>query len=355
MTSSISSSDPSAAWRRFCTWLLVAAAALSAAVYVFVVILDPFDTLALSPPFDRSPISTNARYSFPALARSPRFDSLILGTSTSRLLRPAELDRLFDAHFANLAMNSATPYEQWRLGLLFARHHRAVKVALIGLDIEWCQTGDDVGSYTERSFPEWMYDDNPWNDYLQQFDLYAVEQAGIELGVLVGLRPRPYGRDGYTNFLPDDGAYDLARARAKLYGAGAGTIEPVEPPVEMSAGERRALRFGALPKLRDLLEAMPGARKLVFFVPYHVTAQPRPGSREAIVWEECKARVADLVAQDPRARLVDFMIPSPVTREDANYWDPLHYRAPVSGWLARSLHDAEEGPPRIDAKGYSIH
>jgi hypothetical protein len=353
MTSSISSSDLGA-WRRFCGRLLAAVAMLAGAVYGFVVILDPFDTLALSPPFDRSPIATNARYSFPALARNSRFDSVILGTSTSRLLRPTELDPLFDARFANLAMNSATAYEQWRLGLLFARHHPAAKVALLGLDVEWCQTGDDIALYTERSFPEWMYDDNSWNDYLHQFNLYAVEQAGIEFGVLTGLRPRPYGRDGYTNFLPDDGAYDLERARVKLYGGAAGTIEPIEPPARMTAGERQALRFGALPKLRELLDAMPGALKLVYFVPYHVAAQPRSGSREAIVWQECKARVAELVAQEPHARLVDFMIPSPVTRDDANYWDPLHYRSGIATWLARNLREAANGPPRIEATGYTV-
>src|SRR5208282_1099994 len=108
-------SDP---WRRFCRRLLGLALALGAAIYAFVFILDPFDTLALSPPFDRSPVTTNARYAFPALARMSAFDSVILGTSTSRALRPAELDPLFGARFANLAMNSATAYEQWRLGML---------------------------------------------------------------------------------------------------------------------------------------------------------------------------------------------------------------------------------------------
>ena len=351
MTSSTSSSDP---WRRFCGRLLGASLALAAIVYAFVVILDPFDTLTLSPPFDRSPITTNARYAFPALARSPAFDSMILGTSTSRLLRPAELDPLFGARFANLAMNSATAYEQWRLGMLFARHHPAAKVVLIGLDIVWCETGDSIARYTERSFPEWMYDDNPWNDYLEQFNLYAVEQAGIQFGVLTGLRPRRYGRDGYTDFLPDDAAYDVARARTHLYPDGRAILTPVDPPARMTTEERRALRFPALPELDDLLHALPKAQKILFLVPYHIAGQVRPGSREAIVWGECKARLAALAAAAPRTRLVDFMIPSPVTRADDNYWDRLHYRVRIADWLARSLRAAADGPPRTEPGGYVI-
>lgn len=241
---------------------------------------------------------------------------------------------------------------------MLSRHWRAsaAKVVLIGADIVRCETGDAVQKYTERPFPEWMYDDNPWNDYLEQFNLYAVEQAGIQFGVLTGLRPRRYGRDGYTDFLPDDSQYDLVRARLHLYAGGVPVAKaPIVPPLQMSPQERRALRFPALPLLRNLLQSLPGAEKLVFLVPYHVSAQPQSGGRKAIVWDECKARLGALVAAVPRTRLVDFMIPSPVTREDDNYWDPLHYRLCISSWLARSLRAAADGPPRIVPEGYTVH
>jgi hypothetical protein len=354
MNSSISSSDPRDPWRRFCRWLLLSAAAIAGVIYGFIVTLDPFDTLRWSPPFDRSPITTNARYSFPALARNQGFDSMILGTSTSRLLRPAELDPLFGARFVNLAMNSATAYEQWRLGLLFARHHPDAKIALIGLDSVWCGRGEGLEKYTERSFPEWMYDDSPWNDYLEQFDLYALEQAGVQFAVLTGLQPRRYGRDGYTDFLPDDRDYDLSRARAHLYPQGMGAIAPIDPPIVLTVEERHALNFPALALLQGLLAAMPHALKVVYLVPYHLTAQPHPGSREAAVWDECKERIAALVAAAHSARMVDFMIPSPVTARDENYWDPLHYRVAIATWLARSLRAATESSAPTAAEGYVI-
>jgi hypothetical protein len=85
-----------------------------------------------------------------------------------------------------------------------------------------------------------------------------------------------------------------------------------------------------------------------------VAGQPRPGSGEAIVWQECKKRLAAMVAAAPHARLVDFMIPGPVTTEDANYWDVLHYRVSVADWLARSLRSAADGPPRVESEGYIV-
>jgi hypothetical protein len=353
MTSSISSSEPAVfSWRRFVRRLLLVVATTSAALYGFIVILDPFDTLVLSPPFDRSPIASNQRYAFPALARKVAFDSVILGTSTSRSLDPAELDPLFDAHFVNLAMNSATAYEQWRLGTLFARRHPRAKVALIGLDIVWCRAGDTLENYTERAFPEWMYDDNPWNDYLEHFNLYALEQAGIEFAVLLGLEPRRYGRNGYTPFLPDERHYDLVRARTHLYPADAPLPPAVDPPIVLSAAERDALNFPALPMLRELLAALPpAAHKILYFAPYHVSAQPPPGSRGAAVWAACKDRAAALAATTANARVVDFMIASPITANDENYWDRLHYRAGVAHWLAASLRAAADGKADV---GFAI-
>jgi hypothetical protein len=354
MNSSISSSEPRDPWRRFCRRIVVTALLLGGVIYGFVFILDPFDTLSLSPPFDRSPIATNARWSFPALARKAEFDSLILGTSTSRLLRPAELDPLFGAHFVNLAMNSATPYEQGALAKVFVRAHPTPKVMLIGLDDFWCRAGDAIPLHTERSFPDWMYDDNPWNDYLEQFSLYAVEQAGIEFSVLTGIKPRPYGRRGYTDFLPDESSYDLARARTHLYRDGNRAIRPEEPPVRLDEAARRALNFPAHPILAQMLASMLRTLKLVYFVPYHIAGQPRPGSLSAAVWGECKARIAALVAQAPNARLVDFMIASPITTHDDNYWDEIHFRKPIATWLAHSLRDAADAPPGTKAEGYVV-
>ena len=157
---------------------------VAGAVYAFVVLVDPFDCLPLSPPADRVPVASNARFSFPALARSGKFDSAIIGTSTSRLLRPAVLNPEFGAHFVNLAMNDATVYEQSRLLSVFARAHPTARMVMIGLDVRWCVTGETYQKLTPRPFPAWLYGGNPWIGYGKMFNLYAVQEAGQQFGVL---------------------------------------------------------------------------------------------------------------------------------------------------------------------------
>ena len=325
-----------AAWRRFFALIAGTAAGVTAFIFLFVAIVDPFDALPLSPPLDRAPIATNARFSFPALARSGRFDSAIVGTSTSRLLRPDELNAALDARFVNLAMNAATAYEQSRILDVFLRAHPAPKAVIMGLDDVWCLTRE-IDRYTPRPFPEWMYGRDRWAGYGQLLNLYTVEQAGIQFATLIGLKPEVYGRDGYTSFVPDDRLYDRAKVAAHLRQAaaampkGQSSIPPADVP------------YPALDLLRDDLARIPaGTEKILFFAPFNHVQQPGPGSL-LNEWNECKRRVAAIAAATPNTTLVDFMIPSPITDDDDNYWDALHYRVAIADRLVRDLAAATRG------------
>src|SRR3954454_12808477 len=266
MSSSISSSDP---WRRFARLLLTTAAVALAVVYGFVIIVDPWGTLALSPQLPRVPISTNARYSFPALARSAKFDSAVLGNSSSRLLEPRLLNPGFDAHFANLAMNSATAYEQSRMLEVFLRAHPHPRVVMFGLDKEWCSP--TVQRYTERPFPEWMYASNLWPAYAYMLNPYAIQEAANQFAVMTHMKRRRYGLDGYTSFVPPESAYDRVRRDAAFL------RWPPTDPSPPKPGDVAV--FPALKLLREnMLSVPPDTRKILFFVPYYLERQGEPGS-----------------------------------------------------------------------------
>ncbi|MCC7412905.1 MAG: hypothetical protein IT495_14925 [Gammaproteobacteria bacterium] len=319
-----------------------------AACYVFILVLDPYQNVPFSPPLGRAPVDTNQRFAYPPLARRQAFDSAVLGTSTSRLLDPGHLDPMFHARFVNLAMNGATAWEQTQMGELFLRHHPQARYLLIGVDLVWCETGKDYERYTFRLFPAWMYDENRWNDLLYLFNDKALEQAVRELEYLLGRRESKYRRDGYRYFLPDEKAYDLAKARRKIYGREDFNVTTAPPvPTVEPALTRSNWVFPTHTLMRELLAAAPAAtQKVLFFVPYHEHVLRRQGK----VYAQCKGRLIDIAAAFPNTHVVDYMRPSVLTREDRNYWDALHYGSTVARAVEAGLAAAIR--ERRGASGY---
>src|SRR5262249_936018 len=146
----------------------------------------------------------------------------------------------------NLAMDSMTAWEQQEVAHYFLRVVGAPKVLIIGLDVVWCVRDANQNRLTYRGFPAWLYDDDPWNDYLHLLNIETLEIAGRLVGYHLGLYRRRMRDDGYEVFTPPEGEYDLARARSHIWGTRVREIRPVVPAVELSLAQTADLTFPAL-------------------------------------------------------------------------------------------------------------
>jgi hypothetical protein len=336
-------------WRESNRLFLATFIGILAAVYIFILLIDPYGVVPFSLPFER-PIMSSQRQMYPQILRSGRYDSIVVGTSTSRLLDPAALTQVLGGHFANLAMPSTTAWEQVRTIDYFRRTVVAPKAVLVGLDHEWCyRNGSAVAregaNAREREFPSWAFDDNRWNDLLYLLNNPTLEVAGRTVGRILGTVPEKLREDGFEVFVPPESSYDLARARDKIWGPESLFFPGVAPPVPDSRkAERSAMEFEALPWLDESLAGFPAAtRKVLVFPPVHVRALPAAGSYADALQTECKRRIA-VIARRRGAILVDWRIVSPLTTEDSHFWDPLHYRLPIAHGLIDDLgHIANEG------------
>ncbi|MBT6117849.1 MAG: hypothetical protein HOH66_08265 [Rhodospirillaceae bacterium] len=337
-------------WRGYWRFAVGLAGGLGTLLYLSVLLVDPYGTVWFSPPLARAPVDSNQRFSYPAIARDPGYDSVVIGTSTTRMLHPDLLEEAFGGNFANLSLNSGTAYEQRMLMDLFAEHHADIETVVVGIDTIWCQRQDDYARFTPRPFPPWMYDEDRWNDLLHLFDLRALEQTGKQIGWLLGIRDSAFDRDGFRAFLPGPSEYDLERARGHIYGAGPRRPhDPVEPAAQVPEAERRAWVYATHDDLAAMLGALPAATvKILMLVPYHHRAQPPPGSQAELEWRECRRRLVAIAEGFDNAHVVDFMFHSDIAMRDENYWDMLHYGASVAdrlpGWLAEAVRDRADRP-----------
>lgn len=331
-------------WRKFVRTFLGVLIGGTVGIYLAILLVDPYADSFVALPLKRSIVSISQRFMYPQIVRSKRFDSLIVGTSTSRLIDPEIVDKSFHARFANLAMDSAEAWEQEQMVKLFLRVVGPPKVLIVGLDTVWCDREANRHRVTFRGFPDWLYDDNPWNDYLYLLNSGTVEIAGRLIGYNLGLYHERVRDDGYENFLPPESRYDPVRAHATIWRGRKPELPADVPPPALTPEQRRDLSFPALRWLDDMLAHMPASEKILVFMPVHVAGQPVPGTFAAAAEAECKARVV-AIARRRGAKLIDWRIPSPLTRNDLNYWDNLHYRVPIATRITNAL-----GPAALEGR-----
>lgn len=343
-------------WKRWSLAFLSTAIVLVLLLFGFIAIMDPFGSRLAAGQPARPLMDINQRYMYPQLVRSGAFDAAIFGTSTMRLLDPAVLSQGLDVRMANLAMNAATPWEQVQMAELFARKTPTPKVVIWGIDTTWCEPDatEPAKRLTPRPFPPWLYDEARWNDWPKLINLTTLEIAGRLLAHKLGYQPERIRRDGYGVFTPPEETYDLARARFHLfqnYGGVAPDLTPIVPATEVAARERDGWRFPALDWLDTALAALPGqTRKLIVLPPAHLTALPREGSAGWQRYAACKEALRSLAAQRG-AVIADFTHRSVVTQQDANYWDPLHFRLPIARRVEADLIAIARGAP-VSSDGF---
>jgi len=313
--------------------------------YVFIVVVDPYDSIPFSPRWTRATVDRDQAFFYPSLARAARFDSAIIGTSTVRLLRPDDLNERFESRFVNLAMNAASVFEQEAILDIFLRHHPHPKTVIISIDhVNFDEKAFKRHLGDPSLWPEWLYDQNPYNNF-PSYRFHTLKHAWRQFLYLSGIQTYKYGQDGYTDFTKPMDKYDLNRARVKIYGTHVPKpIKAVVPPVTMSSQAIRALPFPSLGVLERMLDKLPPETvKILFVTPFHHYTQPAPGSEKEILWQESLRRLTDLAGNQPRTYVLNFNISSPITMEDSHYWDPGHYTVVIAARLPALIEEGVKG------------
>lgn len=339
--------DMAKAWIAWSRWFLLAALVFAGLLFAFVAALDPFGMRVQAGQSARPIMDINQRYMYPQLVRSGAFDAAVVGSSTMRLIDPQALSRDLGARFVNLAMNAATPWEQTQTARLFREHTPAPRWLIWGLDTNWCEADatDPAKRLTPRPVPAWFSREVRWFDWLKLMNLTNLEIASRLFAHRLGLGPERIRGDGYEVFTPPEASYDLARARGHIYENNGGVpldLSPL-PPMPVTPAERAGWRFPALGWLDEALAAYPKSTRLMLVMPpSHVAAFPREGSVAGQRYAACKAGIA-AAARRYGATMVDYAHASPVTTQDANYWDNLHFRLPIAQRVEEELVGVAKG------------
>jgi len=321
MSSSISSSEPARAWRRFALLLVLWTAGLIVGIVGLAYAIDPYDT-GRSQLFERRGVRVQGpRTAAASRGRDPAFDAAIVGNSHVQLLSPERLLSKTGLAFVQLSVPATGPREQLVLIDWFLRHRRApAKALVLGIDETWCTA--DPTLENDKPFPFWLFSANPlaYVRGLLRYDI--LEELPRRLSYLARNEPTRARPDGYWDYEPNYGSIGSAnrpeiRASLEKY-PGDGSNPPLA-------------RYPAADALQAAFASFPaGLDVVLIFPPQYIAFQPRPGTPRGVADAACKAAFRRLASTRRNTHVLDWRTDKPPNRVAANYFDQTHYRRPVA-------------------------
>jgi hypothetical protein len=304
------------AWRGFVVRFVAVLGAVLAATLAFVILIDPYDG-GRFPNLGITGVSdTNQRTANVSLGRSDKFNAAIFSDSHGQLLDPDRLTQATGLSFVQLSTPGAFAPEQLAMMRWFIRHHAHIGALVLAADERWCS--EDPQPW--RWFPFWLYGDSDLRYLANSLNSRSVGAGWRRIKHAMGLlQPsHPRGYDDYEARRPADYTFDFPPP-------------PPPGPAVASAIDLGDRPFPAIDRLAAELKAeLPADTPLVVvFPPVYIADLPNDAKSLAVL-KECKARLARLATSTPRGGFLDYLVDSPIARDQASFQDIDHYRAPVA-------------------------
>ncbi len=320
----------SVVWQRFAGVFLGVLLGGLGAIYLFLLVIDPYDTGRFPTFMSPGVADEGARTAGASHGRDSRFDAAIFGNSRGFLLDPEKLSQMTGLSFVQMTTPGSGPKEQMTLMRYFMAHHARIDTMVLNVDERWC--GHDPSLPVIFAFPFWLYGSD--FDYLAHLlSTRAITAARSRIELALGLRPAADPR-GYTD-------YETGRTRNFHPG----------PFVERS-GEIAPLRtadtyFPAIDALDEVLAALPASTGIVIVAPpVYREKLPIPGTQIAADLPECKAALSRRVEGRSRSAFLDYLVDGPISRDPENFMDLEHYRMNIARIIEARIAEVVEARGR---------
>lgn len=200
------------------------------------------------------------RYQNDGILKNFDYDAVIIGTSLVETMKTSEFDSLFGVHSVKVPFASATYREiNENLRRAFAAN-REIRYVVRCLDYEKLLEEKDAMAYT--TYPEYLYDSNPWNDvrYLFSKDIFKVTLQFLNYTWSGGLTPT---FDEYANW-QNECVFGKAALDEKYQ-----RKDPVDdPPAIFTETLRQQQEEHLTQNITALAAENPNTQFYLFFSPY---------------------------------------------------------------------------------------
>jgi hypothetical protein len=309
------------------TWVVAFATAL-ALVWVFLLLVDPYDSGRFSPLPQSASFDANARTADASRGRNIAFDSAIIGNSTAIALDPARLSELAGdkMRFVQLSIVKSGPREQLTVLRWFISHHTKIGAVVLVADHTWCSADE---SALPAPFPFWLYGSNA--EYLRHLlSWHSLELSFRRIRLALGLHAPARRLDGY---------WDYEGENMRAFPQPPPTARDAENSAPDEVGEPvlGPQTFPYINRLTETVADLPPSSAFVLVVPpMFSSALPPPHSLAAARMAQCNAALARAATNRTGGLFLNFAADK-MDRDPTNFIDAIHYRAKLARHMEKSI------------------
>jgi hypothetical protein len=318
-------------WRRFIAGFVGGFFVVFGVYLAAIILIDPYDTGYFPSLIGPGVVDQNDTTGTVGRGRDGRFNAGIFGNSHGLVLDPARLSPATGLSFIQLTTLGTGPREQMALIRYFLRRHADASALVLAMDQAWC-THDpalpDPWALPGYRFPYWLFGDNRLH-YLA--NMLSTRPFGLmrrrvlfAMGHLAPLDPA--GVAAYP------ATWDIAHA----------TKPTREPGVPLNGSPTQiSTEFPAIDRLEALLaETRSDIAVVATMPPIYYRLLPDPQTVQAAELASCKERLARAVARRRRGAFVDFLVDSPLSRQESSFLDLHHMSENVARAMEARIADA---------------
>lgn len=286
------------------------------ALAVVTVVIDPFLHYHEPLSFLEYPLK-DERYQNDGITRHFEYDALITGTSMTQNFKPSEFEALWHAKTVKASYSGAT-YHELNQHIRRAMEYRP-EIAYVLCSLDGTRLIAPSDEYGYEGNPEYLYDDNPWNDvkYLLNKDVVPKTLAVVN-----------YTRAGEkTPTMDEYGSWNQYMTFGREAVVNSFTLQPIrEEEVVLSEEQLEMIEKNVSENFLATALAYPETEFYLFFPPYSICYwEGLVRGNQLNSQLQAEEMAAEILLSAENIHLFSFSDRIDIIDNLNNYGDTLHY------------------------------
>ncbi len=319
---------------------------LGAIVHALIIFLiDPLMNYRI--PTFYQPYISNERYMNPGMAKNLKYDSILVGSSVTQIMKPSDFDSVFGGKTVKLSMNDITAYETSQI-LQVGLNSNKVRRVYYGIDPFSFRGKVDRVAYKE--LPLYIYNDNLFDDYKYLLNTQVlIKDIGLKLifAKIIGHKPN------HSNSIDNPYYVDVEYSGKRLYNNWKNQVSKVEDISNIYKCRDMKKSFNI--NIGNLIKSNKDTDFYLFFPPYSILYWDRVLKEGWIDDAICfKKYVAEFSLKYENLHLFDYQQSTDISFNLDNYENLRHYSPGIGKKIITMIKSNEGAIDRYSENSYNF-